>query len=213
MAMVWHSTRRQGSGTAPMCSLTQCPESLGRLGRLTQYLAADRAETWHMVVADDYHPEAGGTHCRLAPMFLILCSTVGAPLFWHKTSGGGTVVSVRFELLQTRHLGMAQRRAEWFTKWARETTDSEWEDHVGMSPRTGTTLPRTLVQVHAPHPAVDEKGSSSRQLHPASLRRPSRPDETLQLCRDFGKHTGGTKSQRAGQRREDRNRRLVLQMC
>ena len=85
-----------------------------------------------MVVADDYHLKAGGMHYRLArTMFLILCSVVGAPLSWHKTSGGDTVVWVGFEHLhRTRLLGISLRRAEWFTKWARETADSE---HIHMA--------------------------------------------------------------------------------
>ena len=82
------------------------------VGRLTQYLASDQAETWHMVVADDFHLEAGGAHHRQALMvFFVLCSMVGVPLSWHKTAGGDTVVWVGFELLhRTRHLGISQRR-------------------------------------------------------------------------------------------------------
>ena len=30
------------------------------IGRLAQYIAGDTAQTWHMLVADDYHLEAGG---------------------------------------------------------------------------------------------------------------------------------------------------------
>ena len=84
------------------------------LGRLTQYLASDRAQTWHMAVADDHHLEAGGQSYRSALLcFFVLCSVVGVSLSWHKTSGGDSVVWVGFELLhQTRHLGISQRRAE-----------------------------------------------------------------------------------------------------
>ena len=99
------------------------------IGRLGQYLASDQAETWHMVVADDYHLEAGGSHGPLALiLFFILCSTVGVPLSWHKKTGGGdTVVWVGFELLhRIRQLGISQRTAEWFTRWARETADAEY---------------------------------------------------------------------------------------
>ena len=93
------------------------------IGRLTQYLAASSADTWHMVVADDYHLDAAGAQYRLALLtFFVLCATVGAPLSWHKTNGGDTVVWVWFELLhRTRQLGISQRRAEWFVRWARET--------------------------------------------------------------------------------------------
>ena len=48
------------------------------LGRLSQYLAAASAHTWHMVVADDCHLEAGGEHYRFALFaFFLLCSTCG----------------------------------------------------------------------------------------------------------------------------------------
>ena len=48
------------------------------LGRLSQYLAAASAHTWHMVVADDYHLEAGGEHYRFALFaFFLLCCTCG----------------------------------------------------------------------------------------------------------------------------------------
>ena len=122
--------------------------------------------TCRCVVADDYHLEAERLNYRFAlMMFLILCSVVGAPLSWHKTSGGDTVVWVGFELLhRTRHLGISLRGAEWFTKWTRETADlavhphgkvrgGAREDNVcGWSTRTGTALPRTIVQVHGFHP-------------------------------------------------------------
>ena len=96
------------------------------LGRLSQYLTADSAHTWHMVVADDYHLEAGGEHYRFALFAFFLCCTCGVPLSWNKMEGGETVVSVEFGLLHsTYHLGISQRRAEWFTKWAREVADSD----------------------------------------------------------------------------------------
>ena len=99
----------------------------GALGRLTQYLAGNRARTWHMVVADDYHLESGGQGYRAAlVVFLVLCSSIGVPLSWAKTAGGDTVTWVGFELLhQSRHLGVSQRRAEWFVKWARELAAAE----------------------------------------------------------------------------------------
>ena len=62
------------------------------LGRLSQYLTADSAHTWHMVVADDCHLEAGGEHYRFALFaFFLLCSTCGVSLSWNKTAGGETV--------------------------------------------------------------------------------------------------------------------------
>ena len=85
-----------------------------------------------MVVADDYHLEAGGEHYRFALFaFFPLCNTCGVPLSWNKTAGGETDVWVGFELLHsTHHLGISQRRAEWFTKWAREVADSD-QVHMG----------------------------------------------------------------------------------
>ena len=60
-------------------------------------------------------------------VFFVLCSTVGVPLSWHKTAGGDTLVWVGFELLhRTRHLGISQRRAEWFVRWARETANADY---------------------------------------------------------------------------------------
>ena len=111
----------------------------GALGRLTQYIAGNRARTWHMVVADDYHLESGGQEYRTALVaFFVLCSTVGVPLSWAKTAGGDTVSWVGFELLhQSRHLEISQRRAEWFVKWAREIAAAEtvhmtwFEDGLG----------------------------------------------------------------------------------
>ena len=80
-----------------------------------------------MVVADDHHLESGGREYRTALFaFFVLCSTVGVTLSWAKTAGGDTVSWVGFELLhQSRHLGISQRRAEWFVKWAREIGAAE----------------------------------------------------------------------------------------
>ena len=69
-------------------------------------------------VAGDNHLEAGGAEHRFALMtFFIICSIVGVPLSWNKTSGGETVTWVGFELLhRTRQLGISQRRADWFRR-------------------------------------------------------------------------------------------------
>ena len=66
-------------GTFCIASSSYCWSRVASaMGRLTKYLADHRAETWHMVVADDYHLEAGGAHYRLALlMFFVFCSTVG----------------------------------------------------------------------------------------------------------------------------------------
>ena len=50
------------------------------IGRLSQYLAGNTAQTWHMLVADDYLLEAGGPEYRSALMaFFVLCAFSGAP--------------------------------------------------------------------------------------------------------------------------------------
>ena len=88
-----------------------------------------------MVVADDYHQEAGGEPYRFALVaFFLICSTCGVPLSWDKTAGGKTSVWVGFELLHsTHHLGISQRRAEWFTMWAREVAEKwpRFEEGLG----------------------------------------------------------------------------------
>ena len=102
------------------------------IGRLSQYLAGDTAQTWHMLVADDFLLEAGGPEYRSALMaFFVLCAVSGAPLSWNKTAGGDTVSWVGFELLLRSHkLGISQRRAEWFTRWTREVAQA---GHVNIS--------------------------------------------------------------------------------
>ena len=75
-----------------------------------------------MLVADDYHLDAGGANYRTALFhFFTLCATANVPLSWSKTAGGDVVSWVGFELLhRTRMLGITQRRADWLTKWSRE---------------------------------------------------------------------------------------------
>ena len=91
------------------------------LGRLSQYLAGHRASTWHMLVADDFHLEAGGQGYRPALIvFFALCAACGVPLSWNKTSGGDVTAWVGFELLHRSYkLGISRSRAEWFIKWTR----------------------------------------------------------------------------------------------
>ena len=102
------------------------------IGRLCQYIAGAEARTWHLLVADDYHLEAGGPAYREAIMvFLELCSVAGVPLSWSKTAGGDTVSWVGFELLhRTYQLGLTERRAQWFQRWTKEVADA---GHVHMS--------------------------------------------------------------------------------
>ena len=77
------------------------------------------ARTWHLLVADDYHLEAGGPQYRASIMvFFVLCSVLGVPLSWRKTAGGDTVSWVGFELLHRSYkIGLTERRAQWFQKW------------------------------------------------------------------------------------------------
>ena len=83
------------------------------VGRLTQYCTGSRATTWHLLVADDYHLEAGGAEYRSALLvFFVLCAVVGVPLSWSKTAGGDVVSWVGFELLHRSHqLGISEKRA------------------------------------------------------------------------------------------------------
>ena len=70
------------------------------VGRLVHYLSAHTSTSWHMLVADDYLLESGGTEYRTGLLlFFVLCAVVGVPLSWHKTCGGDTLVWVGFELL------------------------------------------------------------------------------------------------------------------
>ena len=50
------------------------------VGRLVQYLSADTSTSWHMLVADDYLLESGGTEYRVGLLlFFVLCAVVGVP--------------------------------------------------------------------------------------------------------------------------------------
>ena len=75
-----------------------------------------------MLVADDFFLESGGKEYLFAIMsFFILSAVFGAPMSWHKTLGGSTLVWVSFELrLESYKVGKSQRRAEWFIRWATE---------------------------------------------------------------------------------------------
>ena len=92
------------------------------LGRLAQYVPGKAANTWHLLVADDFHLEAGGPEYRPAIVaFFILCSLVGVPLAWNKTTGGDVISWVGLELRHATHqLGITKKRASWFIQWTRE---------------------------------------------------------------------------------------------
>ena len=75
------------------CSLVQyAPASFywsrvaSATGRLSQYLTGSSAYTWRMLVADDFHLEAGGANYRAAQFhFFTLCTV--ANVSWSKTAG------------------------------------------------------------------------------------------------------------------------------
>ena len=92
----------------------------GSIGRLLQYLSGHSSTSWHMLVADDYLSESGGSGYRIGLLpFFVLCAVVGVPLSWHKTCGGDTLVWVGFEILLRSHsVGISSKRAEWFLKSA-----------------------------------------------------------------------------------------------
>ena len=102
------------------------------IGRITQYIAGHTAQTWHLLVADDYMLDASGPAYREAIIsFFTLCSLVGVLLSWPKTCGGDTVSWVGFEILHRSYkLGISERRCQWFVRWTREVADS---DHVQMT--------------------------------------------------------------------------------
>ena len=66
-------------------------------------------------MADDFHLDAGGGHCRAALVtFFVLCATAGIPLSWGKTAGSDVVTWVGFELRHRSYqLGISERRAQW----------------------------------------------------------------------------------------------------
>ena len=101
------------------------------IGRLVQYLSAYSSTSWHMLVADDYLLVRGPRYRIGLLLFFVLCAVVGAPLYWHKTCGGDTLVWVGFELLlRSRRVGISARRAEWFVRWA-ESVASSPTIHMG----------------------------------------------------------------------------------
>ena len=89
----------------------------GAIGCVTQYSAGSKADTWHVLVADDFHLEAGGPEHRPALLaFTVVCVVAGVPLSWLKTAGD-VVTWVGFELLHNSYqLGISQRRVAWFNK-------------------------------------------------------------------------------------------------
>ena len=67
-----------------------------------------------MLVADNYHLEAGGLgDCSTLFVFIVVCVVRGARPSWNKAAGGDTVARVVFEQLRRRHvLGISQECAD-----------------------------------------------------------------------------------------------------
>ena len=161
------------------------------LGRLSQYLAGDGAYTWRVVVADDYHLEAGGEHCRSALFaFFLFCCTCGVPLSWNKTASGETVVWI----------GISQRQAQWFTKWTREVADSDqvhmarFEEGLGriMFVVEAFELERPFLgplSIHvAPSWVLSMQSSTLRKILSSLYGRSGLEHQALQLLILSGKH-------------------------
>ena len=74
------------------------------IGRIAQYIPGHSAQTWHLLVADDYMLDASGPAYREAIIsFFTLCSLVGAPLSWPE---------------ETQSVGSALRSSTELTGWA-----------------------------------------------------------------------------------------------
>ena len=168
------------------------------LGRLTQYLAGDTAQTWHLLVADDFHLDAGRGGYREALLsFFVLCALSGVPLSWSKTTGGDTVAWVGFEIMHRSHsIGISTRRAEWFTKWTREVADSPtvnmdvFEEGLGRIMYVvgclgiRTTIPCTVILIPELTPTrLNQKVTCLRCLHPETLVSAGSECEALLVCR------------------------------
>ena len=75
---------------------------------------------------------------------------------WSKTAGGDIVTWVGFELLhRSFQVGISARRAEWFSRWTRDTVSAD-HTHIGKFEEgfgrvvyvVGAPIPRSAVQVH-----------------------------------------------------------------
>ena len=118
------------------------------LGRLTQHMAGTSATTWHVLVANDFLLDSSGREYRFAIMsFFILSSVFGAPLSWHKTLGGNTLVMGRLRIsLMTHHKHSAASRVTCLTRvpttlFAAES-QNKWLYVCGrFSPRSSSCLP------------------------------------------------------------------------
>ena len=73
-----------------------------------------------------------------------LCAVAGVPLSWAKTARGGgrdTVTWVGFEMShRTTQLGISQRRADWFMKWASEVAASRTVNMISFEEGLGRVM-------------------------------------------------------------------------
>ena len=171
----------------------------GAVGRLAQYLIGDSATTWHMLVADDYLLECGGPAYRrgLLTFFenLFMCSVLGVPLSWHKTSGGDVLVWVGFELLlRSRCVGISARRAEWFVRWTQKIADSDTVNMASFEEGQGRIMfvagaleherpflgPSLKVHQHTSK-GIDLKNTSVCEIHPPLSCKSDYEPETLPM--------------------------------
>ena len=182
------------------------------------------ATTWHMLVADDYHLEAGGEQYRFALIaFFIVCAVAGVPPVMEQNfRQRESVTWVGFELPhKSRQLGTSQRRADWFTRWTSEVAGSStvhmgsFEEGLGRVMFVAGALeyerpfPGPVYKFLALHPRDSVRAVPICVVLP-ELPRGSDPAEWTSglLIKDVPR-PACTKSGRPGQRRKDRHRRMV----
>ena len=160
---------------------------------------------WHLLVADDFHLEAGGPQYRPALLvFFVLCVVTGFPLSWNKTAGGDLVTWVGFELLhRTYQLGISARRAEWFVRWSREKASKRvvhmhsFEDGLGRITHVARALEheRPFLAPLYRFLAVQPRGSV-RVIPPCvsffCVTSPSRLRHLVLLCSGDSRHHTST---------------------
>ena len=103
------------------------------IGRIAQYILGHSAQTWHLLVADDYMLDASGPAYReaISSFFTLVLRSLAHRYRRPKTAGGDTISWVGFEILhRTYKLGISERRCQWFVRWTWDVADS---DHVQMT--------------------------------------------------------------------------------
>ena len=138
-----------------------------------QYVVGQSATSWVMLVADDCHLETSGAAYRTGLItFFVICSLLGVPLSWEKTSGGDTLTWVGFELLhKSGGLGIFSAQVRMVCRWCQETAKAEtintsfFEERVrtnnlrGGSTRTRQSILEPALKI--PCLAADRKCTSS----------------------------------------------------